>query len=117
MNRYIKGILSIVLALTIGCQSAFRESTTQRLTESEALTLAVELANKKCESSYSIAPFDLSSYLIEFRDGRWRWGSLDLVGESGFSAVVSFGPHGEDQQIEVFWSTDKITPLREDGDR
>jgi hypothetical protein len=115
--RNLNVVLFIALATTIGCQSASRESNTQKLSESEALSLAVELANKECESSYSSAPFTLSSYSIEFRDGRWHWGSLDLAGDNGFSAVVSFGPRGEDRQVEVFLSTDKITPLRDDNNR
>jgi hypothetical protein len=115
--RYITYILLVAFASALGCQSGARESTGQKLSESQALNLAVELANKECDSNYASKPFALSSYSIEFKDGRWRWGSLDLEGESGFSAVVSFGPRGEDQRVEVFLSTDRIIPSRGDGDR
>ena len=117
MSRYMKCWVFIVIVLMTGCQSASKQSDGQKLTESEALTLAVDLANKQCDANYSFAPFDVSSYVIEFRRGRWHWGSFDLAGESGFSAVVSFGPRGEDQHIEIFLSTDVISPLREDNDQ
>ena len=117
MSRYMKWLAFMVFVLMTGCQSASKQSDGQKLTESEALTFAVELANKECEAKYSFAPFNMSSFLIEFKDGRWHWGSLDPAGESGFSAVVSFGPRGEDQHIEIFLSTDVISPLREDNDQ
>jgi murein DD-endopeptidase MepM/ murein hydrolase activator NlpD len=84
------------------------QSNGQALTESEALTMAVKLANEECEAKYSSSPFSLSSYAIEFKDRRWHWGSMDAAGKKGFSAVVSFGPRGEDQTVEVFLSTDRI---------
>jgi hypothetical protein len=115
--RYFKLFLFIVLVPTLGCQSGAGDLTGRKLTKSQALSLAVELANKECDSSYSTKPFTSSSYSIEFKDGRWHWGSLDLAGEGGFSAAVSFGSRGEDQRVEVFLSTDKIMPLGGDGDR
>jgi hypothetical protein len=106
----------MVLALVAGCHAASNQPDGPTLTESQALTLAVELANEKCEARYSFAPFNMSSYLIEFKDGRWHWGSLDPAGESGFSAVVSFGPRGEDHHVEIFLSIDTILPRRDDDD-
>jgi len=117
VSRYVNWLVLMVLVLMAGCHSASNQPDGQKLTESEALTLAVELANKECEARYSFAPFNMSSYLIEFKDGRWHWGSLDLSGESGFSAVVSFGPRGEDHFVEIFLSIDTISPLREDNDQ
>jgi hypothetical protein len=115
--RYIRFILFIVLASVLGCQSGAGDLTGQKLSESQALSLAVELANKECDSSYSSKPFTSSSYSIEFRDGRWHWGSLDLAGEGGFSAAVSFGARGEEQQVDVFFSTDKTMELRDGRNR
>lgn len=117
MRCYMKCLIPLLLMLTLGCQSASKHLAGRELTESQALALAVELANNECEAKYSFAPFSTSSYLIEFRDGRWQWGSLDPAGESGFSAVVSFGPRGEDRHIEIYLSTDKILPPSAESDR
>ena len=38
------------------------------LTHSEALNLAVKLANQKCQELYDAAPFDSILYLIEFKN-------------------------------------------------
>jgi hypothetical protein len=113
----IKHLMLILIVSLAGCQSASKQISEQTLTESDALALAVELANQKCEARYSFAPFGLSSYLIEFKNGRWQWGSLDPAGESGFSAIVSFGPRGEDPHVEIFWSTDEISPERQGSDQ
>jgi hypothetical protein len=90
-----------VLAFGLGCQSG-----QQKLTESEALELAVKLANRECYKIYSVAPFDASSYALIFRQGRWCWGTLDLAAVGGLSAQVSFDAHGRDPVVEVFLSTD-----------
>jgi hypothetical protein len=115
VSRYPKYLAFVLFVILTGCQCASKQSGGRILTEVEALTLAVELANKECDARYSFAPFTVSSYLIEFKEGRWHWGSLDLAGESGFSAVVSFGPRGEDPDIEIFLSTDMISPPRDDS--
>lgn len=116
MCQQMKLFVVVAVLLTVGCLSGSKQSEGQKLSEAEALALAVELANKVCDTRYSFAPFTESSYPIAFKDGRWHWGSLDLAGESGFSAIVSFGPRGEDQQVEVFLSIDTITPLRDEDD-
>jgi hypothetical protein len=72
--------------------------------------LAVELANNECKAKFSVAPFNSKSYQIYFDGGWWRWGTLELVGEGGYSAVVSFDARGEHQHVEVIVSTDAITP-------
>jgi hypothetical protein len=59
---------------------------------------------------YGATPFDESNYSIEFKDGRWRWGDLDIYGVYGFSAKVSFDPNGKSRTVEVFLSTDVMSP-------
>lgn len=89
----------------LGCQPALREGG-RPLERIEALQLAVRLANAECQQRYRYAPFNESSYTITLANERWTWGGLDLVGEGGFSARVSFDARGSDRQVEVYYSTD-----------
>lgn len=84
----------------------------RRLTRDEALRLAVTLANDECKARYSVSPFTETSYPIEFRDGRWHWGALDVAGTDGYSGEVSFDATGGARKVEVYFSTDRISPRR-----
>ena len=117
MSCPLRQLVVLIVVLGLGCQSSGRQVADHELTAPEALTLAVELANKECEATYSTAPFEPSSYSITFEDGRWHWGALDQAGEGGFSATVSFGARGEDRKVEVFWSTDMVSEPRGGGHR
>jgi hypothetical protein len=97
-------LISIVLCL--GCGVLRQGVLDQELSESEALILAVTLANVECTKEFGNSPFDEKSYKISFLDGRWVWGSLDLSGIHGYSAVVSFDPIGADRDVEIFYSLD-----------
>ena len=87
-----------------------RRSGNGELTASEALALAVELANEECRARFAEAPFTSDTYEVFFEGRRWHWGALDLAGEGGYSAIVSFDARGGDRRVEVFLSTDMITP-------
>ena len=102
-------VLMVCLLLT-ACGGSRGLDGNQRASESEALSLAVELANRECMNTYSVAPFDRTSYPIEFDDGRWSWGRLDVASLNGFSALVSFDISGRNPSVEVFLSTDRRAP-------
>jgi hypothetical protein len=104
----------VIAALLLGgaCHGSGGNTLNHRLSHDEALVLAVELANQECKAIYSVSPFSRSSYAIELRDGRWHWGALDLFGASGYSALVSFDEMGGNREVQVYFSTDRITPRR-----
>lgn len=91
-----------------GCHDFRKGGAGGLLSKNEALELAVSLANKECMKRFSRAPFALSTYSIELRDGQWRWGDLDPHGTSGFSAIVTFDVNGGNRTIQVFLSTDEL---------
>ena len=105
-----RGLL-VLLILGFGCQAAQREASRQTLSEPEALKLAVSIANAECVAKFGEAPFDGSSFSIEFRKGHWRWGKLDPHGVHGFSALVSFDARGDDKNVVVFFSVDRVVPV------
>ena len=98
--------LLVLLILGLGCQAAQRGASRQTLSEPEALKLAVSIANVECVAKFGEAPFDESIFSIDFREGHWHWGTLDLRGVHGFSAVVSFDARGDDRYVVVFFSFD-----------
>jgi hypothetical protein len=104
----------IVVLLCLGCSLVHRSSSEGELSESEALQLAVSIANSKCNEEFSETPFDETSYTISFRDGRWVWGALDVYGIYGFSALVSFDARGADRQSTIFFSYDYPIPVTRD---
>ena len=117
MKSLIRLSVTLVIALGLSCQASVHKSGGHELTASEAIALAVDIANQECEARYSTTPFTSESYKILFEDGRWHWGAMDPGGEGGYSAVVSFDTRGEDQRVEVFLSTDAITPQSRSRDQ
>lgn len=105
-------LLTIILCipLILGCHASQSGERTQPITEKEALTLTVALANVACMDIYGATPFNKSDYSIEFKNGRWYWGDLDICGVYGFSAKVSFDSYGKNRTVEVFLSTDVLSP-------
>lgn len=101
-----KLLFIFIVGAVLGCQSNAGRSPDRELSEQEALALAVNLANEQCEQTYGTRPFDLSTFQIVFREGRWRWGTLNVAGAYGFSAMVSFDRAGGEQRVEVFFSED-----------
>ena len=104
--RFILNSSVLVILFLFGCQASQKHAVERELSKSEALVLAVSLANKECDLKYSSAPFDTSSCAIEYREGLWHWGGLDLRGFDGYSAIVTFDAKGASQSVEVFFSTD-----------
>ncbi len=97
----------VLLLFALGCLGSRQGGRSESLSETQALELAVALANEECKARFSAEPFDASSYRIKFVDGRWQWGKLDPGGLHGFSARVSFDGNGRGRRVEVFLSTDK----------
>ncbi len=77
-----------------------------RLTQKEAVKLAVQLSNEKCQNMFGVMPFDSLSYKINFDKGRWDWGDLGLPGPKGYAANVSFDKKGKKRSVEVIFSID-----------
>ena len=102
----------LLVTLAVSCRSGGGRR--EPLTESEAIKLAVVLANEEAVRLYGLqeAPFDETSYTIEFRDERWHWGTLDESSPSGVSATVSFDSYGRESDVQVFVSSDQVTPMQ-----
>ncbi len=107
----LSGISMIIaLAVCIGCHGAGPKVVEKPLSKSEALELAVKLANEKSMAMFSAAPFDSTSYEVLFKEGRWIWGNLDPAGIDGYSARVTFDAYGINRTVEVYLSTDRLAP-------
>jgi hypothetical protein len=107
--RRIVAVLGLAAALFLGC-AATGLHRPARLTESDALALAVSLANQECKAQYDAAPFRADTYPVRFADGRWHWGQVDPGGPGGFSGTVSFDAYGKDPRVLVRFHTDELTP-------
>ena len=114
----VSRIVNVILAVSLlGCGSTHQAVRSDQLSEDEALELAVVIANTECMDKFGQAPFETSSYTIEFREGRWFWGSMDAHGIGGFSAMVSFDVRGDDRQATVFFSYDQLEPVDVNDER
>ncbi len=114
MRIHILVALAVVLLLA-SCSST-RKNGAQPLDQSDALALAVKVANDECMRRFGESPFVGSEYAIRFHEDRWTWGRLDIAGPAGFSALVSFDARGNNRTVEAFFSTDKVSPLRSNRD-
>jgi hypothetical protein len=110
VSRMVAFATALIL-LVAGCTTARRGSANPRLSDEQALVLAVGLANQECEARFSRTPFDKATSNIRFANGRWSWGGLDLAGQEGLSAAVSFDEFGGDRVVEVYLSADGLTPI------
>jgi hypothetical protein len=116
--KTIQILIIITVPLVCGCHASNKQAELRELSESEALSLAVSLANEECDRKYSTAPFDTASFSIEYRYGLWRWGAVDPHGINGYSAIVTFDAKGDYREVEIFYSTDlpRFAPVRESED-
>jgi hypothetical protein len=99
-----------MITLVAGCLGMSKQKPGPRLSQTQALRLAVSLANERCQARFDESPFDSTGYSIVFREDLWRWGGLDLAGICGFSAQVTFDAWGNNQNVEVFLSIDSAVP-------
>ena len=108
MRIHILVVLAVVLLLA-SCSST-RKNGAQPLDQSDALALAVKVANDECMRLFSESPFVGSEYAIRFHEDLWTWGRMDIAGPSGFSAVVSTGSIGSPETSPTSCTTHK-TPI------
>lgn len=108
-------IFILPLIFCICCRPTDKKSNIDALSEADALALAVSLANEECFNRYSKRPFNEESYKIKFEEGRWLWGRLDISGEGGFSAAVSFDSNGKNKAVEVYFSTGDLKRVIQDN--
>jgi hypothetical protein len=104
----LTAIAAAILVVLAGCTATRESSRAHRLSEDEALQLAVTLANQTCQAKFARAPFDAKTSSVRFVDGRWTWGGVDPGGPEGLSAEVSFDEFGAHRHVEVFLSTDAL---------
>jgi hypothetical protein len=101
---------SCSLAAEVPAPQARQRSGT--LTPVEAAEVAARLANDECERLYKKRPFTAKSYRAVRKGDRYRWGRLDVTGRGGFSALVTLATNGTDPKVEVYFSTDILTPSK-----
>jgi hypothetical protein len=75
-----------------------------------AAILAARLANDQCEQQYRRRPFAAGQHPAVLKDGVYRWGGLDVGGPGGFSALVTFWQDGSEPHVEVYFSSDALSP-------
>ncbi len=83
-----------------------------QLSSTDAAQLAAKLANGECERLFKRRPFEAGQYPAILRDGEYHWGVMDPGARGGYSAEVSFRPDGSQPSVQVYFSTDKLSPLR-----
>ena len=88
------------------------QSVIRALSPNDAAQLAAKLANDECERLYKRRPFAASQYAAAVRDGEYRWGGLDEGARGGYSARVTFARDGSHPKVEVYFSTDQLSPVR-----
>jgi len=82
------------------------------LSAQAAAKLAARLANDQCERQYRKRPFAAEQHPAVLNDDVYRWGGLDVGGVGGFSALVTFRQDGSEPHVEVYFSSDALTPPR-----
>lgn len=82
------------------------------LSAAEAAELAARLANDRCEKQYRKRPFRAEQHPAVLKNGTYHWGGLDVGGPGGYSALVTFSQDGSQAHVEVYFSTDVLSPMR-----
>lgn len=109
MGYRLNAALGVVFMLLVSnCTNPRSREDGGKLSKTQALELATDLANAECKEKFQVEPFDSTSYPIVFEKGRWRWGQIDPHGIGGYSAVVTFRADGSYPQVEVAFSTDSM---------
>ena len=82
------------------------------LSAADAAQLAAGLANQECERRFKRRPFAANQHVPVLKDGEYRWGGLDEGGPGGYSALVIFDQDGSYPKVEVYFSSDQLSPMR-----
>jgi len=88
------------------------QSALRVLSTTEAAELAEKLANQECNRLYKRQPFAAGQHPAVLRDGEYRWGGLDQGAPGGYSALVTFAQDGSHPKVEVYFSSDQLSPPR-----
>jgi ketosteroid isomerase-like protein len=88
--------------------SSLQDTHAGSLSNHEAALLAARLANDQCDRQYHRRPFTADQHPAVLAQGIYRWGSLDVGGVGGFSALVTFRPDSSDPHVEVYFSSDAL---------
>jgi hypothetical protein len=88
------------------------QSATRALSPADAAQLAARLANQESQRLYKRQPFAASQHAAVLQDGEYQWGGLDPGAPGGFSALVTFAQDGTHPKVEVYFSTDMLSPFR-----
>jgi len=114
-----KTLLTLILgclAIQIGCVrstipsegKASLSSAHRILPAQDAAELAARLAHERCKHQFGRQPFSAGQHSARMEDGLYHWGELDVGGEGGFSASVTFRPDGTEPHVEVYFSSDTL---------
>jgi hypothetical protein len=108
----------VVVISQVGCsRSSFQAGNPQAqarapiLSRRAAADFAARLANDECERLHNKRPFAARQYEVVLESDRYRWGRLDPGGPKGLSAVVTFQIDGSQPNVQVYFSTDELTPM------
>ena len=108
-----------LLAVVVFDTSCSRSSVSSRthavvpvLSPTDAAELAAKLANDECERLYKRRPFAGSQHPAVLSGGEYHWGGLDQGAPGGYSALVTFGQDGSHPKVEVYFSSDQLSPMR-----
>jgi hypothetical protein len=82
------------------------------LSADEVARLAAKPANDQCDCQYRKRPFSAAQHSAVLQKGMYQWGGLDVGGPGGFSALVTFRSDGGKPHVEVYFSTDVVTPQK-----
>jgi hypothetical protein len=88
------------------------QSPVRTLSPAEAAELAERLANQESERLYKRRPFGAGQHPAVLTDGEYEWGGLDQGAPGGYSALVRFAQDGSNPKVEVYFSTDPLSPPR-----
>ena len=97
--------LILTIIILQNCYSGANEK--KLLNKNQALKLAVKISNKECNDNFGVSPFDTNSFEIEYKNGYWVWGELDVSGIDGYSVITKFDKYGKNDTVEVFFSDDR----------
>lgn len=87
-----------------------RQSAGHALNPAEAAQLAAKLANEECARRYRRQPFRPDQHTAQPTDAGYRWGGLREGARGGYSALVTFARDGSNPHVEVYYSTDALSP-------
>ncbi len=106
------GLISLLM-LMVGCgATGARHAGHHGLSPTQAAQLAARLANDECYRLYQKRPFKPEQHRAVWEGDEYRWGGLREGAPGGLSALVTFRDDGSEPQVEVYFSSDNLYPVR-----